>query len=67
MKIHLRKRKLIKNGNISLYFEIYKGAISTNEGRTKPIRNYECLYLIDNPQTPFNKQHNKDTLALAES
>lgn len=69
MKVHLRQRKQTKNGSVSLYLEIYKGTTSTIEGKTVPIRKYEYLdlYLIDNPKTPFDKQHNKDTLSLAES
>ena len=57
MKVHLRQRKQSKSGNISLYLEIYKGATSTIEGKTKPIRNYEYLdlFLIDKLKTPIDK------------
>jgi integrase len=69
MKVHLRKRKQTKEGSISLFLEIYKGTTTTPEGKVKNLRHYEYLnlYLIDKPKTPFDKQHNKDTLALAES
>ena len=69
MKVHLRQRKQTKNGNISLFLEIYKGSITSSDGKVKNIRDYEYLnlYLIDNPKTPIDKQQNKDTLQLAES
>jgi integrase len=69
MKVHLRQRKQTKNGNISLFLEIYKGSTTSSDGKVKNIRDYEYLnlYLIYNPKTPIDKQHNKDTLQLAES
>lgn len=69
MKVHLRQRKQTKSGSISLFLEIYKGTTTTLEGKTKNLRDYEYLnlYLIDKPKTPIDKQHNKDTLQLAES
>ena len=69
MKVHLRKRKQSKKGSISLFLEIYKGTTITPEGKRKNLRDYEYLdlYLIDKPKTPIDKQHNKDTLQLAES
>lgn len=69
MKVHLRKRKQTKDGSISLYLEIYKGTITTPEGKTKILRDYEYLnlYLTENPKTPIDKQSNKDILLLAES
>jgi len=69
MKVHLRKRKQTKNGSISLYLEIYKGTTATPEGKTKILRDYEYLdlYLIDKPRNPVDKQHNKETLQLAQS
>ena len=67
MKVHLRQRQQTKNGKISLYLELYNGATSTKEGKTKPIRKYEYLdlYLISKPKTPIDKQHNKDIMELA--
>lgn len=69
MKVHLRQRKQSKNGRISLFLEIYKGTTTTSEGKIKNLRDYEYLnlYLIDNPKTPIDKQHNKDLLKLASS
>lgn len=67
--MHLRQRKQSKSGSISLFLEIYKGTTVTTEGKIKNLRDYEYLnlYLIDKPKTPIDKQHNKDTLQLAES
>jgi len=69
MKVHLRKRKQSKDGSISLFLEIYKGTTTSSEGKVKNLRDYEYLnlYLIDNAKAPLDKQHNKDTLQLAES
>ena len=69
MKVHLRQRKQTKNGRISLFLEIYKGTTTTSEGKIKNLRDYEYLdlYLIDNPKTPIDKQHNKDLLKLASN
>jgi integrase len=69
MKVHLRQRKQTKGGSISLFLEIYKGTTITKEGKIKNLRDYEYLnlYLIDKPKTTIDKQHNKDTLHLAES
>lgn len=69
MKVHLRQRKQTKNGKISLYLEIYKGTVKTDEGKTKALRDYEYLglYLIDNPQNKRERQTNKETLELAKS
>jgi integrase len=69
MKVHLRKRKQTQYGKVSLYLEIYKGTITTPEGKTKILRDYEYLepYLIDNPKTPLEKQHNKEHWKLAEN
>jgi len=69
MKVHLRQRKYSKRGEISLYLEIYKGTVKTEDGKTKAIRDYEYLdlYLKDNPQTKQERQTNKETLELAKS
>ena len=44
MKVHLRQRRQ-KNGMISLYLEIYKGYLKT-ENKTKAIRDYEYVKII---------------------
>lgn len=69
MKVHLRQRQHSKKGKISLYLEVYKGTIETDEGKTKALRDYEYLdlYLIDKPQTKQERQTNKETLELAKS
>ena len=69
MKVHLRQRKQTKSGSISLFLEIFKGTAIASDGKVKNLRDYEYLnlYLIDKPKTPIDKQHNKDTLQLAES
>jgi integrase len=69
MKVHLRQRKQTKDGSISLFLEIYKGTTTSSDGKVKNLRDYEYLnlYLIDKAKTPIDKQHNKDTLQLAES
>lgn len=69
MKVHLRQRRQTKQGRISLYLELYKGTTQTPEGRVKGSRDYKYLdlFLIDKPRTPIDKQHNKNTLKLAES
>ncbi len=69
MKIHLRQRKHSKQGKISLYLEIYKGTTKKADGSITGNRDYEYLnlYLIDKPRTPIDKQHNKETLKLAEN
>lgn len=68
MKVHLRQRKQTKEGNISLYLEIYKGTTRSSDGKVKNLRDYEYLnlYLIDKAKTPDDKQKNKDNLELAE-
>ncbi len=69
MKVHLRQRKQTKTGSISLYLELYKGSTTSQNGKVKPLRDYEYLnlYLVDKPKSPIDKQHNKDTLSLAKS
>ena len=69
MKMHLRQRKQTKSGKISLFLEIYKGATTNSDGKIRILRDYEYLnlYLIDKPKTTVDKQHNKETLQLAES
>lgn len=57
MKVFLRKRNL-KSGNTSLYLDIYVNGA----------RHYEFLKLhLVKPDTPFDRQQNKETLQLAEN
>lgn len=67
MRVHLRQRRQ-KNGKISLYLEIYKGYLKTNN-KTKAIRDYEYLnlYLYNKPSGFIQKKHNKEILQLAKT
>ena len=69
MKVFLRQRKQSTKGRTSFYLELYKGTAKTNDGKVKPIREYEYLnlYLLDKPTNPVDKQQNKDNKALAEN
>ena len=69
MKVFLRERQQTSKGKTSLYLEIYKGTAKTDDGKVKPIREYEYLnlYLIDKPSNSVDRQQNKDTRKLAES
>ncbi len=69
MKVFLRERKQTSKGKISLYLEIYKGTTKTDDGKVKPVREYEYLnlYLIEKPNNSVDRQQNKDTKKLAES
>ena len=67
MKINIRKRKL-KDGQISLFLEYYKGYTKDKNGKIKHNREFENLklYLTDNPKNAKQKQQNKENLALAD-
>ncbi|MBC7419004.1 MAG: site-specific integrase [Pedobacter sp.] len=68
MKISLKEKKL-KNNQISLYIEYYKGSTSDANGKRTHIRDMEYLqlYLMENPKTVLDRKSNKETLALAEN
>ena len=68
MKIHLRKRKQSKNGKVNLFLEFYKGYEIKN-GKTSALRNYKSLdlFIYEKPSNHIEKQHNKQTLQLANS
>ncbi len=68
MKISLKEKKL-KNNQISLYIEYYKGSTSDANGKRTHIRDMEYLklYLMENPKTALDKRQNKETFALAEN
>jgi integrase len=67
MKISLNKRTL-KDGQISLSIEYYRGSEINNEGKRKHIRSFENLdtYLLPDPKTPKEKKENKEKLEFAE-
>ncbi len=68
MKITINKRKA-KAGTLSLRLEFYHGYTKTPEGKIKHHREYENLngFIYATPKTPAEKQHNKQSLQLAEA
>lgn len=64
-KVSLRKRKISK-GRESLYLDFYP-AIPHPETGKPTRREYLGLYIYEKPKTPINKQHNTETLKIAES
>ena len=68
MKITISKRKG-KVGRLNLWLEFYHGYTKTSEGKIKHQREYENLngFLYAKPKTPAEKQHNKQSLQLAEA
>ncbi|MCT3855881.1 site-specific integrase [Elizabethkingia anophelis] len=68
MKITL-KRKNLKDGQISLYIEYYKGSTIDLNGKRIHLREFEYLklYLNAEPQNAKEKKDNKETLELAEN
>ena len=68
MRISVQKRKA-KGGKLNLRLEYYHGFTKNDEGKIKHQRNYENLelFIYEKPKTPAEKQHNKQTLQLAEA
>ncbi|HFK5574298.1 TPA: hypothetical protein ACG0AX_002655 [Elizabethkingia anophelis] len=68
MKITL-KRKNLKDGQISLYIEYYKGSTIDINGKRIHLREFEYLklYLNAEPKNAKEKKENKETLELAEN
>ncbi len=68
MKITIQKRKA-KAGTLNLRLEFYHGYTKTPEGKIKHHREYENLngFIYELPKTPAEKQHNKQSLQLAEA
>jgi len=68
MKISISKRKG-KVGRLNLWLEFYHGYTKTPEGKIKHQRDHENLngFLYAKPKTPAEKQHNKQSLQLAEA
>ncbi len=64
-KVTLRLKPISKNRH-SLYLDFYPPIIDPTTG--KPTRReFLGFYLIDKPKSPIDKDHNKETLAVAES
>lgn len=63
-KVKLRKKKISGNRQ-SLYLDFYP-AIPHPETGKPTRREFLGLYLFDKAKTPVDKQHNKETLRLAE-
>jgi integrase len=64
-KVTLRQKPISKNRN-SLYLDFYPPIIDQATG--KPTRReFLGFYLFDKPKSPIDKDHNKETLAVAES
>ncbi|MCL1032710.1 tyrosine-type recombinase/integrase [Elizabethkingia anophelis] len=68
MKITL-KRKNLKDRQISLYIEYYKGSTIDLNGKRIHLREFEYLklYLNAEPKNAKEKKENKETLELAEN
>lgn len=68
MKISLKQKKL-KNGNLSLYLEYYKGSTTNEHGKRIHLRDFEFLniYLENEPKSAVEKKENKEKLQLAEN
>src|SRR5262245_25029523 len=63
-KVKLRM-KPISGSRKSLYLDFYP-AIAHPETSKPTLREFLVLYLFDKAKTPIDKQHNKETLQLAE-
>ena len=68
MKISIEKRKAA-GGKLSVRLAYYYGYTKSAEGKITHQRKFEKLdlFLYEKPKTPIEKQHNKDTLKLAET
>ena len=57
--------KVLADGRGSLYL-LYNYGYSGTTGKTTRAKESLRLYLISNPRTPIERQHNKETLSLAQ-
>ena len=64
IKVKLRKKKISENRQ-SLYLDFYPSILHPETGK-QTRREFLGLYVFDNVKNPFDKQHNKETLQLAE-
>lgn len=65
IKVTLRKKPISK-GRKSLYLDFYPPIIDAESGQPTR-REFLRLYIFDRPKNPFDKQHNAETLKIAES
>ncbi len=65
IKVTLRKKKITK-GRLSLYLDFYP-AIPHHQTGKPTRREFLGLYIYEKPLTPFEKQHNNETLKIGES
>lgn len=64
-KVTLRRRAISKNRH-TLYLDYYPPIPHPETGKLTR-REFLSLYTFDKPKSPLDKQHNKETTALAES
>ena len=63
------KKKLLSDGNYSLYLDYYLGRIKdyyTGESKVQRRREFLKLTIYSDPRTPIERQQNKETLQLAQ-
>lgn len=67
INVRLRGKRLA-GGKISLYLDYYEGYKKNEAGEIKTYRKIEYLkkYLLENPQTPKEREANKSVLELAQ-
>ena len=63
-KVSLR-RKPISRGRHTLYLDYYPPVPNPDSGKLTR-REFLSLYIFDSPKEQLDKQHNKETLLLAE-
>jgi integrase len=64
IKVKLRKKKISENRQ-SLYLDFYPSILHPETGK-QTRREFLGYYVFDNAKNPFDKQHNKNTLQIAE-
>ena len=64
-KVTLRE-KTISKGRKSLYLDFYPAILNPDTGK-KTRRQFLKMYILEKPRGPIEKQHNKETMALAKS
>ncbi|WP_282135741.1 tyrosine-type recombinase/integrase [Seonamhaeicola maritimus] len=64
-KVKLYQKK-IKNGRTSLFLDFYPPILKPKTGKYTR-REFLGMYIFEKPKSPIDKQHNKETLKIAES